>query len=441
MPPAAKWTLADLIDFEAALAAWDGRADAQRSRGAGRPAVLREWLAQQAIGGPGTSWVGALRISGALLALLMACLGAGAAWGTLNRELEGIHVIWFLAVTLVIPWIFLLAGLLGWALRGKFRRSGLGGWLIERCARRILSGRAEGVVEMVRQSGELARVVGWRLARLTQWTAVAFHGGALLGLAAMVMFKRVGFFWETTTQAATQSLLESMVRVLSSPWVALLPGAVPDVAASRRGPGWDGGGESWWPFLLLALLVWGVLPRLALGMVALGRERSLLGNLAFQAPGHRRLWRKLTEVRRGEEPQGPVDGALLIVVGGAEPDPDALRPFLLNRLRVNPTAWESLGVLDAGREEAARAALDKAPAGIVLLAEGWALSPRQMDRALAEVAARAGERRIVVLVGDAASDGRLRPPGEAERAEWERYADTRRDAEFELVFFEEREEP
>lgn len=436
MPPAAKWNLADLIDFEAALAAWDGRADGHQPRSAGRPAVMREWLARQPAGGPGSCWVGALRLSGGLLALLMAALGAAAAWGTLDRG--GIHVVWFLAATLVVPWLFLVAGLLGWALRGKFRRSGIGGWLIERFARRILAGRAEGAVETVRRSGELARVVGWRLARLTQWTAAAFHAGALLGLGAMVMFKRVGFYWETTTESATESLLGSLVQVLSLPWITLAPGAVPDVAASRRGPGWDGGGESWWPFLLLALLVWGLLPRLVLGAVAAWRERRLLGHLAFQAPGHRRLWRKLTEVRRGGEPEGPVDGALVIVVGGAEPDHEALRPFLLNRLRVNPTGWESLGVLDAGREDAARAALDKAPAGIVLLAEGWALSPRQMDRALAEVAARAGGRRIVVLVGDAGSDGRLKPPGDAERGEWERYADTRRDEEFELVFYEER---
>ena len=90
-------------------------------------------------------------------------------------------------------------------------------------------------------------------------------------------------------------------------------------------------------------------------------------------------------VRRGGEPEGPVDGALMIVVGGAEPDRDALRPFLLNRLRMNPTGWESLGVLDRGREVSAKEALDRAPAGIVLLCEGWALSPRQMDHALGEV--------------------------------------------------------
>lgn len=429
--------MAGLIDFETALAGWDGKAAKHRSRGDGRAVVMRGWLEGRKGTGLGARWVASMNLAGSLFALLMAVLGAVAAWGTLDRELGGIHVVWFLGATLVVPWVFLAVAALGWVFRKRVRRSGWLGLLIERVALKFAGKKARVAIERVRSSGELGRVTGWHVARLTQWAAAAFHGGAVAGLGAMVMFKRVGFFWETTTQAAMESLLGGLVKVMSAPWASIAPWAVPDVVASKRGPGWDGGGESWWPFLLISLLVWGVLPRGLMAVVATVKERRVLGGLTFQAPQHRKLWRALTEVRRGEEPSGPVDGALVLVMGSAEPDRDELRPYLLNRLRMNPTAWESLGVLDEGREEAARAALKKAPAGIVMLAEGWALSPRQMSRALEEVGGLAEGRRVVLLIGNAGSDGGLKAATDGERAEWERYVDGLKGSEVELVFYEE----
>ena len=196
-----------------------------------------------------------------------------------------------------------------------------------------------------------------------------------------------------------------------------------------------GTGLGWWPFLLMALIIWGLLPRLIISIWAGWKERQLLDGLAFQAPHHRKLWRGLTEVKRGEVAKGPVDGALMIMVGSGEPDREALRPFLLRRLRMNPTAWEHLGVLDDDREESAREALEKSPAGIVLIAEGWSLAPRQMERALAEVAARAEGRRRVLLVGNPTAGG-MEPPTADERAQWERFLDERKAEELELIFYE-----
>jgi hypothetical protein len=248
-----------------------------------------------------------------------------------------------------------------------------------------------------------------------------------------VLFKRVGFFWETTTERAVEGALEKFVQVMAMPWSWRLQ--VPDVAGSRSSGDWMETGLGWWSFLLLMLLVWGVLPRVLISSWAGWKERRLLGSLAFQAPHHRKLWRALTEVRRGEEPKGPVDGALMITVGGAEPDHESLRPFLLRRLRMNPTAWESIGVLDEDRVEAAKEALEKSPAGIVLIAEGWSLAPRQMERTLSEVAARAERRRCVLLVGNP-KDGGMEPVTDEERAQWERFVDERGDGELELVFYE-----
>jgi hypothetical protein len=370
-----------------------------------------------------------------LLAGVAAIAGAGAVWGSLDRESSGVNVIWMLSATLVLPWLLLGGGALAWLFRGCVPGIGLVGGLLEKVSLRFAGEELRAGLDRIRRSGELARVLAWHLAARTQLIAAAFHAGAFGGLGAMVLFKQVGFFWETTTETAMREFLEQAVAVLSAPWAGFLGRAVPDVAGSQIGSAWMEQGGGWWSFSLMAFVVWGVLPRLLLAAWAGWQKRRSLARLTFQAPHHRKLWRELNAVRRGEEPKGPVDGALVITVGGAEPDHEALRPFLLRRLRMNPTAWESLGVLDEAREDAAREALAKAPAGIVLFAEGWSLAPRQMERALAEVAARAGERRRVLLVGDPVEGG-IEAVTDDERAQWERFVDERGAEELELIFYE-----
>ncbi len=435
-----KWTLAELIDFEMALAAWSGKGAPRLSAGLSRAAGMKLWLEKAGRHGLGARWVASLSLAGALLALLFAGLGATTAWGTFDREAGGVHVIWFLAVALFLPWCFLIGGVLAWLLRGRVAGSGLAGWVVDQLSLRLAGKKARGAIDRVRASGELTKVLGWRIARLSQWVAASFHGGALVGLGTMVLFKQVGFFWETTTEKAMEGLLTKAVSFLSLPWSDLAPWAVPSVEASRRGPQWDGGGEDWWPFLILSLLVWGVLPRLLLVGWAMGKERRALASLTFQAPDHRKLWRSMTVVKRGEEPTGPVDGALVVALEGAEASKEILRPFLLQVLRMNPTGWERLGVLDANHEEAARKALAKAQAGIVLLAEGWSLAPRSVGKALDEITAKAGERRVVLLIGNPSSEGGMREVEPDQRIQWEQFMDARKGSEVELVFYEEASE-
>ena len=396
---------------------------------------MMRWLEKAGSCGLGARWVASLSLAGSLMALLFAGLGAATAWGTFDREIGGVHVIWFLAVALLLPWCLFVAGVIAWLLRGRVAASGVAGWVVERVSVRLAGRKAKRAIERVRASSELSKVLGWRLARLSQWIAGAFHGGALAGLGAMVLFKQVGFFWETTTKQAMEGFLMKAVSFLSLPWSGVAAWAVPDVAESRRSPEWNGGGEDWWPFLIFTLLVWGVLPRLLFAAWVMWKERRALATLTFQAPHHRKLWRAMTGVKRGEEPSGPVDGALVVALEGAEALQDSLRPFLLRVLRMNPTAWERLGVLDEGHEDAARKALRKAPAGIVLLAEGWSLAPRSVEKALDEVASKAGQRRVVLLVGNPSPEGDMKAVEPNQREQWERFMDARNGSNVELVFY------
>ena len=83
-------------------------------------------------------------------------------------------------------------------------------------------------------------------------------------------------------------------------------------------------------------------------------------------------------------------------------------------------------------------ALAKAPAGVVLLAEGWALSPARMSALHAKVRASAGpETPVKFLVANAGPHNTPASPSPEERREWLRFVDSLRDPEAEVFFFEE----
>jgi hypothetical protein len=361
--------------------------------------------------------------------------GFGAAWGCFDARHEGVNVLLLLLVTLIAPWLFLLGSVVAWIFRPV--RGGVIGQAIRLLAGRFAGKRGGEVLARIEGNPELSKALGLRIAAKAQGVVADFHVGAVIGIWAMVFFRKVGFFWETSTEAAMERGLEALVRVLSAPWYPIAPRFMPDVAATRRDDTWTGGGQDWVMFLILSLALWGIVPRLLLLCLARVQEWRTLREPVFQSPAHRKFWRVLTGVRRGEDPQGLADGALVIDLGGIAPDREALRPFFLRHLRMNPVAWETLDVLDAGREAAARVALEKAPAGIILLAEGWSLAPRRMEETLKKVLDAAGGRRVVVHVADFEKDGRPGAVKPDERAAWEAFADGQKGLEFELSIHEE----
>jgi hypothetical protein len=239
--------------------------------------------------------------------------------------------------------------------------------------------------------------------------------------------------------------LETAVKILSAPWTAWWPEAVPTAAvidASRWLPGHAAGlapgPSAWWEFLLMVTLVWGLLPRAILWLVAWNTGRGALGRLDFQGRAHRALWREITGTGRVETDEKPLDGVLVLDVGGSGLDEQTLRPFLLRRLRVHPAAWQPVAVLDSGAEELAARALAKAPAGVVLLAEGWSLSPPRMISLHARVRSAAGaETPVKFLVANVGPDRQPTAATAEERREWTRFVDSLRDPAAEVFFFEE----
>lgn len=456
----ARWTLEDVVDLEAVLASPAkvplGGASAAVAAAQGHEGLrarrrgLRAWLeAARRAGAAGKPSAGrrfsrALGLVALIAGLLAALAGASGVLGSLNAGRGGINITVFLAVFIGGQWLLLLLAVLAWLLRRRAAEGFSGVQALAGKAALRMAGDGAGWWRPLMESTARAALL-WRLTRLAQGAGICFNLGIIAGLAGLVLLRHVGFYWETTTAVAMQAGLENTVRILSAPWAAWWPEAVPDaavIAASQWSPAQTGdlppGPAAWWRFLLMATAIWALLPRIVLWLLAWSSTRRALARLDFQSRPHRQLWRDLTGSRRVETDEKPLDGVLVLDVGGSGVDRAALRPFLLRRLRVNPAAWLPVAVLDPGTEGEVEQAIAVAPAGVVLLAEGWALSPPRMTALHRQVRQTAGPQTPVkFLVANILADGKPEAPSAEERREWERFADALRDPAAEVCFYEE----
>ena len=451
-----RWTLEKLVDFEQALTTTTNTPPHVRSTvvaasnglqaAAARRTGLRVWLAEIKPSAAGRKFSAALSVVGAGLSLLTFLGGISATLGLLDRERGGINVTLFLAILFGGQWLVLVLAAIAWLVRRR-AAEGFSGVqaLAGKLARRLAGDRDATWWQSLMDGGGAPRAaVLWRIARVAQAAGVSFNLGILSGLAGLVLVKHVGFFWESTTELAMRSMLENAVKFLSIPWSGWWPDAVPGgqvIDVSRWMPGRSAGlapgPAAWWEFLLAATLVWGLLPRAILWTLAWHAGRQALTRLDFQGRSHRALWRELTGTDRKETDEPPLDGVLVLDVGGSGLTEAALRPFLLRQLRVHPAAWQPVAVLDTGAEDDAARALAKAPAGIVLLAEGWSLSPARMIALHSKVRASAGmETPVKFLVANVGADHQPAVPTAEERREWVRFVDSLRDPAAEVFFFE-----
>ncbi len=83
-------------------------------------------------------------------------------------------------------------------------------------------------------------------------------------------------------------------------------------------------------------------------------------------------------------------------------------------------------------------ALAKAPAGVVLLAEGWSLSPPRMVALHGRIRAAAGpDVPVKFLVANATAGDQPSAVTAPEQIEWARFTDSLRDPAAEVFFFSE----
>ena len=259
------------------------RADALGAREGWREAILR-WQARARV----------LLLAAAVLALV---LGFGAAAGVLGDGTRPVNVVWTLGGLLGVHLFSLLLWLVTLALqggaRGGFQHGGVLGraWL-------ALTGfldRSKAAADLPLALGGLlgrGRLAAWGVgaANHALWCAALL--GATLGVLALLATRRYGFVWETT-------ILPADTFVALSAALGALPGMlgfpVPDaatVAASGDAPMLDEAGRrAWAGWLVGAVVVYGVLPRLVLALlcVALWRRGTRRLALDLSRPGYARL--------------------------------------------------------------------------------------------------------------------------------------------------------
>ncbi|QTN33668.1 DUF2868 domain-containing protein [Akkermansiaceae bacterium] len=443
------------MDFEAlagrggVVRTEDVRAAVKGLEGAeARRAGMRVWLDGARGEGetPGEVWEGARFLAGVLVGVVMLLAGVGVMTGMLDRGRMGFHVPMVLGVAVGLPLLVMLAGGFAWVLRVRFSK-GLGfvprllGWLVGKLGG---AGKMEWWRTLRQEGGRGWEALGWNLVRLTQAGAVMFSLGLMAGLLGCIWFMEVGFFWESTTPGWMAARLHDVSAFVGLPWGWLFPDWVPGITGISLTQHEEGVGSAWrmqsaatwYPFLFAAIFVWGLLPRGLLWVIAVAKERKALGGLDFQAKRHRELWREIMGTRRSDVSEAPLDGVLVLDVGGTGLKADGLRGFLLRRLRVNPGDWFEVGVWDGKGEEAAAESIRKAPAGVVLLSEGWALSPPRMKALHSQIRALAGaETMIHFLVANAGADGNPAAVKPEEMEIWRDFVDGLEDAAAEIFFY------
>ncbi len=134
----------------------------------------------------------------------------------------------------------------------------------------------------------------WQLVAFSQWFALGYFAGVLLTGAVLVTVTDLAFGWSSTLELDARTVHE-LFALLAVPWQGWLPWAVPDLAlveASRfyrletdpvaKVEAMRLGG--WWPFVLLTILFWGLLPRLVLLLVAQRRLARALRAMLCEDP-------------------------------------------------------------------------------------------------------------------------------------------------------------
>jgi hypothetical protein len=460
--------LADLVDVEVQLARdreGDPSALETRDRAlAGgvdpaRPhAALARWVAalRAAPGAalPGRAIARAVRVVRAALVLAGLAAGWGAA-AALTR-FEGPHPVnvwdWLLAfvgVPLALLALLLLSLVppvraLGLPLLGAVRGA-LGAALL-----RIAGGRwrAAGWAEIahrLRARRSLYRdVEPWLLVGLSQSFAVAFYLGVVLATLRQVVFSDVAFAWSTTLLRLDTGAFHDLVRGLAAPWAWLWPEAVPSralVAATRyshlESAYFESGAGraadpalvgAWWPFLVAAVIAYGLLPRLAMLVLARARAAWLLARLPLDDADVQSLLRRIAApaVRTGAttaeapEPVVPPAGAAAGPLAGPAgrsalvlwrdvPHAPGVDAAVVRRTGARIDAVYSAGGRDAGEDAVDWRRAAEGLDSVVVLAEAWEAPDRGALRLLGRLREALGPRRHVVVLLAGAGNGAPAP--------------------------------
>ena len=304
------------------------------------------------------------------------------------------------------------------------------------------------------------KVERWLLYGLTQRFSLAFNTGALVLCLYLIVFSDLAFAWNTTLQVSSQAFHE-ITTVIAAPWAAFSDQAVPSLelvelsryfriegqyqiageSARSSNPAAVGG---WWPFLVLSLVTYGLLPRMLTFLLTRMKLNSLLKNVPLDSADCDALYDRLTtpiiETRAIEpeepavtahQPYAPVAVQAEVqtcdVVLWGEIALDRSRAELAVQQRFG---WRCQNVLPAGGLDAqvddetcsklTKDGQEKQP--ILVLVESWEVPNKALLHFLQQLRSKSTPKRAL-LVGliNTEGNGLQHPP---EREDWQTWRET-----------------
>lgn len=276
------------------------------------------WLIDQADDQPATHCARQARAALSLVGLIVAAIGllSGAALASAIFYYDGnapVNVVAVLGVFVVLQTLLLLLAVLTALPRGWVR------WLpgadgVQEALRLASPGRVallgarllpqdlrEALSAAIGRAGAHQRVFGrvqlWAILRWSQLYAAALNLAAVATFLYLVAFSDLAFGWSTTLSLSPDAF-HRITQTIALPWAwndALTP-STDLIERSRHYRGTDFDPTSrgdWWPFLLTAMLIYGLLPRVIALVIASIRLRQATRLALVSIPGAQELLQQL----------------------------------------------------------------------------------------------------------------------------------------------------
>ncbi len=312
---------------------------------------IRAWLNQAASKDANTKGEQTQKASG-LVSMFSIVLGLLLGWGTALAVFyydgsRPVNVINVLAVFVFLQVLLLTGFLLACLPRGMMKyapgftalqdalQSLNPGRLVSTLSRYLPQSKRNALHKLTTDTGRYQRsftyLKKWMILYWSQLFALAFNIGAILCALYLVVFSDLAFGWSTTLKIESGSF-HSITTWLASPWQVWLAdgtpalqlventryfrldeGLLPNAKPDESDPALLG---QWWPFLLLCMLFYGLLPRVLTTIYASQRLRTATNRSILRLPESADLLERLNSPEVETTATEPETGTILEIDKG-----------------------------------------------------------------------------------------------------------------------------
>ncbi len=389
--------------------------------------ILAWWNAVDGAASRGERVVGLRRIAVVVLVATGLMIGIGAA--SLALAYDGrypVNLFALLGILVGVPSLLLLFTLV--LLPGRVPAVGAFGALnISRWAGAWLERYAGiGLFAGFSTQQRATRFARWQLTVFSQWMAVGFFVGVLVTTWLSVAASDLAFGWSTTL-AVEATLVHEWVATVSAPWADWLPRAAPDldlvVASQFYRLETDEVGLAraallgqWWPFILMTITCYGLLPRLVLLGFALWHLRQATAGVLLDNPEVTALLDRLDVPRVSyqadrEPSEGPPPGLVsdppphstderaAALIWNQALDPRSAKQWLARHFRLGVEAVNQVSTLqDSTQRQASMERLGRDIDKIFVFTKGWEPPLLEFADFLNEVRSVSAEDASLVVI-------------------------------------------